>query len=236
MPVAKAAYNIVSVIKMSDPKVQLIRVTPTDLTITLREIFSSLSDLCWITKMPNVNRVFRMSMQQRAEKTIVKLKEELSLNPDSTISSNAGEYVVSELAHSIVVNELNYTDIPLGELFKEKVSGNPGFDFFAENPHAVIVLFGEAKYKSKANAYDSAFEQIDRFATEGKDIIDMADIEHFCSEESQENMAKGKKGYMAAFSATSMSDKILKSHIEQDDHFKSLLKYDELLCVAVNFS
>ena len=186
--------------------------------------------------MPNVNQAFRMSMELRAKRTVDKLKNELVLNPDSSISSSAGEYVVSELAHSVVVNDLSFIDIPLGELFREKISGNPGFDFYAENPSTVIILFGEAKYKGKTNAFDSAFEQIDRFVREGKDIMDMADLEHLCSERAQEKFVGGNKGFIAAFSSTSMSDKVLKSHIEKDEHYKNLLKYDEVVCVAVNLS
>lgn len=120
MVASKAAYNIVNVIPMSSPKVTLVRIEPTDLAITLREIYNSLANLCWINNLPNVSRVFRKSLQARATGTVEVLKNELVLNPDSSLSSSAGEYVVSELAHSTVVNELNYLDIPLGELIKQK--------------------------------------------------------------------------------------------------------------------
>lgn len=237
MVASKAAYNIVNVIPMSSPKVTLVRIEPTDLAITLREIYNSLANLCWINNLPNVSRVFKKSLQARATGTVEVLKNELVLNPDSSLSSSAGEYVVSELAHSTVVNELNYLDIPLGELIKQKVKGNPGFDFFSVNPTTMVLLFGEAKYKARANAYDSAFAQIVRFVEqEEKDIKDMADLEHLCPAGAQDKVADGIKGYMAAFSSTSMSDKVLKDHIEKHADFQKLLKYEELVCVAVNLS
>lgn len=70
MPVPKTAYNITSIIQMSDPKAKLIKIEPTDLTITLREIYHSLSDLCWINNLPNVSEMFKLSISARAEKTI----------------------------------------------------------------------------------------------------------------------------------------------------------------------
>ena len=236
MPVSKDAYTGKSIIKMSYPKSTLIRIEPTDLSITLREIYVSLSDLCWISKLPHVGRAFMTSIQNRSQKTLARIEEDLKLNPDSILASSAGEYVVSELGHSTVVNELNYLDIPLPELFKEKVKGNPGFDFYSENPDTEVLLFGEAKYIANANAYSDAFEQIDGFIGLGKDIDELASLEHFCSEDAQDKVVDGIKGYIAAFSSTSMRDEILVAHIEKDEHYKKILQYEEVVCVAVNLS
>lgn len=221
---------------MSDPKSMLIRIEPADLHITLREIYVSISDLCWISKLPHVSRAFVTSIQSRSQKTVARIEEDLKLNPDSSLASSAGEYIVSELAHSTIVNDLNYLDIPLPELFKEKIKGNPGFDFYSVNPDTEILLFGEAKYKAKVNAYDAAFEQIDRFVVNGKDIDELASLEHFCSETTQEKVVDGIKGYIAAFSSTSMSDEVLVAHIEKDKHYQKILHYEQVVCVAVNLS
>mgnify|MGYP007069860832 CR=1 FL=1 len=235
MPVPKTAYNITSIIQMSDPKAKLIRIEPTDLTITLREIYHSLSDLCWINNLPNVSEMFKLSIRARAEKTIGELGSELKLNPDSSVSSSAGEYIVSELARSTVVNDFGYMDIPLAELIKQKVKGNPGFDFFAVNRDTVVMIFGEAKYDASSNAYNRALSQIERFVEEeGKDVLDMMDLEHLVPEKSKENMAGGKKGYIAAFSSTSIPDDKLKENIENNKHYQALLKYEEVTCVAVS--
>lgn len=236
MPVSKAAYTVKGIIKMSDPKSTLIRIEPTDLSITLREIYISISDLCWISKLPHVSRAFMTSIQNRSKKTVARIEEDLKLNPDSSLASSAGEYVVSELSHSTVVNDLNYLDIPLPELFKEKVKGNPGFDFYSENPDTEVLLFGEAKYIANTNAYSDAFEQIDGFIDLGKDIDELANLEHFCSEGAQDKAVDGIKGYIAAFSSTSMRDEVLVAHIEKDKHYQKILHYEQVVCVAVNLS
>ena len=235
MPVPKTAYNITSIIQMSDPKAKLIRIEPTDLTITLRDIYLSLSDLCWINNLPNVSDMFKMSIRKRAENTISELGAELKLNPDSSVSSSAGEYIVSELAHSTVVNDFGYMDIPLAELIKQKVKGNPGFDFFAVNGKTVVMVFGEAKYDASSNAYNRALNQIVRFVEkEGKDVLDMMDLEHLVPEKAKENMEGGIKGYIAAFSSTYMPDDKLKANIEKNKYYQALLKYEEVTCVAVS--
>ena len=235
MPVPKTAYNLTCVIQMSDPKAKLIRIEPTDLTITLREIFLSLSNLCWINNLPNVSDMFKISIRKRAEKTIEKIGDELKFKPDSSLSSSAGEYIVSELAHSTVVNDFGYVDIPLAELIKQKKKGNPGFDFFAVNNDTVVMVFGEAKYNASSNAYNRAFSQIVRFVEEEeKDVLDMMDLEHLVPEKAKQNMVDGIKGYIAAFSSTSMSDDKLKTTIENNKHYQALLKYEEVICVAVS--
>ena len=67
-----------------------------------------------------------------------------------------------------------------------------------------------------------------------KDIKDILDLEHFCSESALNAAHQGKKGFAAAFSAKSTaSDNIIK-HIQRNDYYKKLIKYQELLLVAVN--
>lgn len=236
MSVSRDAYTIKGVLKMSNPKSILIRIEPTDIHITLREIYLSISNLCWISKLPHVSRAFVASIENRSKKTVTRIEDDLKLNSDSSLASSAGEYVVSELGHSAVVNELNYLDIPLPEVFKEKVKGSPGFDFYSENLDTEVLLFGEAKYKAKGNAYSDAFEQIEEFVEKGKDIDELANLEHFCSEIAQNKVVDGIKGYIAAFSSTSMRDEVLVAHIEKNEQYKKILQYEEVVCVAVNLS
>ena len=62
----------------------------------------------------------------------------------------------------------------------------------------------------------------------------MANLEHFSSDVAQEKVVDGIKGYIAAFSSTSIRDEILIAHIEKNEHYKKLLQYEEVVCVAVN--
>lgn len=90
----------------------------------------------------------RSSFQKRAEDTAKYLANKILKNDGDKITEDSGEYVVSELARAALVSELRYLDIHLAELFKEQVSGNPGFDFYSANNQRVII-FGEAKYNSR---------------------------------------------------------------------------------------
>ena len=149
------------------------------------------------------------------------------------VTRDTGEYVVSELARQALVNELKYLDIPLAELFKEQISGNPGFDFYSANLEQIII-FGEAKYKTGYGAYQSALEQINRFEQIGTDIEDLPDIDRFCSDEALANVNKKKKGFIAAFSSKSTRTEVLLKHLQENENFKSLSEYEELICIAIN--
>lgn len=117
-------------------------------------------------------------------------------------------------------------------MIKEQVVGNPGFDFYSENK-TNIMLFGEAKYVAKSNAYGKALEQIERFVNEGKDINDIATIKCFFSEAALVNVVRGNKGYIAAFSSTEIKTEDLIKNIQKNVHYKNLSPYKELICVAV---
>ena len=152
---------------------------------------------------------------------------------ESTVTSNSGEYVVSELARKAIVTQMTYLDIPLAELIKEKNVGNHGFDFYSKNLENIL-LFGEAKYVAGTNAYGSAFEQIVRFENEKRDSSDLIAIDRFCCDESKENFANGLKGYIAAFSSTTMPSETLIKNIKENANYISLGKFNEIICVAVN--
>jgi hypothetical protein len=176
----------------------------------------------------------RSSFRVRAEATVKYIADKIIRSTDDAITSDSGEYVISELARKTVVNELNYLDIPLAELIKEQRSGNPGFDFYTVNG-AKIILFGEAKYLSNQNAYGNSFKQIVRFEEEKRHIADLVDIDKFCCSESLENVATyNKKGFIAAFAAKNTSTDVLIRHIYNNENFKKLSKYEELICIAVN--
>lgn len=142
--------------------------------------------------------------------------------------------MVSELAREAIVSELNYLDIPLAELLGKKISGNPGFDFHSQNNATNTVIFGEAKYVTAHSGYPRAIDQIKAFVDDKKDIADIADLRDFCSAIALSRVIDGSKGFAAAFSAKSTpSDKLI-SAITAKDSFQELLKYEEVILVAVN--
>ena len=120
---------------------------------TLREVFTSLANLSWLNNFDE--SYIKNSFSVRANSTVDYITTNIIRKTDDCVTSDSGEYVVSELSRKAIVSELSYLDIPLGELIKEQKSGNPGFDFFSENLNNLI-LFGEAKYHRKKQMHTEA--------------------------------------------------------------------------------
>lgn len=217
----------------SNTKVIFIRINPYPLDDTLKYIYNEIFNKAWINKYKK--SVVRKSMEERCNKTIEKISEKLSLCQDDCISSEAGEYIVSILGKQALVENLNYLNIPLAELWKEKNLGNPGFDFHSESTENKIV-FGEAKYVCGKNAYNNSLSQINKFIGLKKDLIEMKDLNDLVSELATSNFENGKKGYAAAFSSTKIITDELIKNIIKNKFFKNFLIYDELLLVAVDIN
>ncbi len=224
-------YTIVDNLKIED-HITFIRINPTDIGLTLRHVFDSLSNTSWISSFDQ--EYIRDSYNQRANDTIDYISRKIIREDDDSITSDSGECVVSELARKSVVEQLGYLDIPLGELIKYKTYGNHGFDFFSVNNEKVI-LFGEAKYVATQAAYGNAFKQIHKFENvEKKDVKDIAEIDRFCCEQSKSNHAKGQKGFMAAFSSKNTNTKKLIEGIKQNEYYQKIKDFEEIICIAVN--
>jgi hypothetical protein len=214
-----------------DPNVLFIRLSPTNISVTLRQIVNSLSDLSWINEFDP--EYVRTSLSVRAQATVDHIANNIINSSDDKITQNSGEYVVSELARKSIIDILNHSDIPLAELFKQQKSGNPGFDFFSENAEMVI-FFGEAKYNSNQNAYGIAFDQIVTFETEKRDHSDLLDIERFCTAKALENVSSNIKGFAAAFSCKKTETSALVTNIKNNDNYKILKNFKGLLCIAID--
>lgn len=223
-------YAITEHIKLED-HITFIRINPTDIVVTLRNVFDSLSNLSWINEFDP--EYIRRSFSVRAAATVQYIADNIIRSTDDEITKDSGEYVISELARKTIVEELDYLDIPLAELIKEQKSGNPGFDFYSVNKVNVI-LFGEAKYLARQNAYGSALSQIVRFESEERHIADLLDIDKFCCPESLDNVVNNKKGFVAAFASKKTPTQIIVDNIKKNIDYVSLSKSDELICIAVN--
>ena len=216
----------------SPAKVQFFRIDPEDLSATLENILRALMDLSWLSKFDQDYE--KIAFNSRAQKTIADIKNKFEQCIDDSITKDAGEYVVSELARETLITQLDYLDIPLDELVGKQRSGNPGFDFHSQNKVTDTVIFGEAKYVSKTTAYSSALPQIVEFIGDGKDVEDLPELKPFCTPSALQRAAKGIKGFSAAFSAKSTgTDKIIKNIVKRKD-FQDLLQYEEIILVAVD--
>ncbi|MNK04080.1 hypothetical protein D3C87_219360 [compost metagenome] len=214
-----------------DKHITFLRVNPTDISITLREILLSFNDLSWISRFDEDYQ--KTSYTLRAEKTAKYIADYIIEANAEKITSDSAEYVVSELARQAIVQQLKYLDVPLAELFKKNVALNPGFDFYTRNL-SEILLFGEAKYVAKQNAYGSSLKQIIKFIEQQQDLTDLIDIKDFFCKNSLSNCSKGNRGFIAAFSAKGTATKQLIENIKSNKHFMEASKYQELICVAVN--
>ena len=219
--------------KVISPKIHFYRIEPTaqGLDASIREIFDSISQLCWLSKFDG--SFLKDSFSVCANYSINYIKNNVLNKNTDKATEEAGEYVVSELSRQTIVNRKGYLDVPLGELFKQKASGNPGFDYFSRNLNDEI-LFAEAKYKSSSNAYGVATKQIVQFIDIRKDISDLKDLQPFVGENACYKATQGEKGFIVAFSATDMKTDMLIRHLQENDCYKKLCGYNELICVAVN--
>lgn len=208
-----------------------IRIEPENLAVTIQDIIVTLSDLSWISKFDLA--YIRTSFNKRAKDTADYLAQKITRDDSDKITEDSGEYIVSELAREALVEELNYLDIPLAELFKEQVSGNSGFDFYSANKEKIII-FGEAKYNSRRNAYGVGMEQVDRFIREGQDISDLVDIDKFFDSESLQLANIGEKAYAVAFAAKGTSSDVIIKGILNNSHYKNIVCNRETIFLAVN--
>lgn len=209
-----------------------IRVNPGDLSETINDIINKFFDMSWVDKIEN--DVIKDSYRKRAMNTARNIKEKIENSDNDNLTRNAGEYVVSELSREAIVEHLKYKDIPLAELFKEKASNNPGFDFYSENEIDKFIVFGEAKYNSSHNAYGIAMSQVDRFIQEGKDLVDVASLQDYVSEDSIKNFNNQLKGYAIAFASKDMNSEIIIKNIKQNPSYNSISLYSETIFIAVN--
>lgn len=223
-------YKIIDNRKI-DAHITFIRINPTDIKLTLKEVFESLSDLSWLSKFDGTYII--ESFNERAKNTIEFIADNIIKSNDDSVTSSSGEYIVSELARKSIVTELKYLDIPLAELIKKQKIGNPGFDFYSENS-TNIILFGEAKYLTDKNAYGKAFEQIIKFEKNKNDIEDLIDFDRFCSNDSLKKFQKSEKGFIAAFSSKKISTDQLIKNISKNAHFIQIKKFSEVICIAVD--
>ena len=230
MTEVERGYEIIESLDV-EPHIKFFRIRPTDIKLTLRSVFESLSNNSWIMKFDN--SFLKQTFSVRFRSTIDYISSNIIHEEDDSLTSDSAEYVISEIARSTIVEQLDYLDIPLGELIKEQKSGNPGFDFYSMNK-SDIILFGEAKYVAKQNAYGRALEQIYRFHTEQRDVADLLDIQNLCPKTSCDEVCNGNKGFIAAFSSKSTPTERLIGNIKNNNNYQNLSSHKELILVAVD--
>lgn len=160
-------------------------------------LIHQLNDTNWMSTLDDIDRV---AYDERARQTIEKLTQVvIQALEESGLTKEFGEYLISHSAQEILHNEFRHTKIPLAELWKERKTGNPGFDFHTLS-NTDILVFGEAKYQTHQSPYKKAIQQVDNFINEKKDRKELTDLRRFVSENASRKVIVGDKGYTLAFS------------------------------------
>lgn len=200
-----------------------------DVQSRAKEMIETISNKSWITALSAVDRV---SYAARAQKTVSKLVDDIFSKVSSAVTTEFGEYVISMSAQDALQDKAGHTKVPLAELFKERLSGNSGFDFHTES-ETNLIAYGEAKYSGNTNPYRAALTQIARFIRDEKDVAELADLSRFVSEVAQEAALEGRKAYVAAFSLNADNPEAIFSSIIKTEYMLPLLCYPELYLIGV---
>ncbi len=209
--------------------IYVIHVLIDDLSEQVSEMISIIMNKSWISKLSPVDKI---SLESRAKRTITKLVDEIFKKVTNTITTDFGEYLVSMSAQTALETSLTHHRVPLAELFKEKVTGNPGFDFHTES-HTTLVAFGEAKFSGDDSPYSNALSQICKFISLEKDVAELTDLCKFVSEKAISSAMENNKAYIAAFSLNAAKPDRIFENILSSDYIKPILKYSELYLIGV---
>ncbi|MBK0371037.1 hypothetical protein [Flavobacterium agrisoli] len=209
--------------------VNCIHVQITNLKSIVDEIHETIADTSWIDKLDALSQeIFRAT----SERTIDKIVNQIIAGMTSTVNEDIGEYIVSYAGQSALETNFSHIKIPLAELLKEKVSGNPGFDFHTLSAKRFLV-FGEAKFSLDGTPRAIALDQIGEFITLKKEIAEVQTFRPFMDDECEKNILAGMRGYAAAFSFNAKDiDTIFKNALESDI-IDELIKHNELYLIAV---
>ncbi|WP_237156119.1 hypothetical protein [Photobacterium leiognathi] len=139
------------------------------------EMITAIQDVCWLNEL---NPIAKHSYEARAQRTIDKLVNDILKKVEDDVTEEFGEFMISASAQDALVEAFDHVKVPLAELLKEKISGNPGFDFHTETSESLIA-FGEAKYSGSNNPYRNALEQIKEFIDLKKHNAEVVDLQHF---------------------------------------------------------
>ncbi|WP_318445736.1 hypothetical protein [Photobacterium leiognathi] len=193
------------------------------------EMITAIQDVCWLNEL---NPIAKHSYEARAQRTIDKLVNDILKKVEDDVTEEFGEFMISASAQDALVEAFDHVKVPLAELLKEKISGNPGFDFHTETSESLIA-FGEAKYSGSKNPYRNALEQIKEFIDLKKHNAEVVDLQHFVTPDAVHNQIQGRSAYIAAFSVNSKKANNIISNAFDSDYLKNLKDQEELYLIGV---
>lgn len=189
-----------------------------------KEMTEIVLDTSWITQL---NPLRKKSYEPAAQITIKKLVEDVFNWVENSVSINFWEYLISFSAQKALEKTHKHKKVPLPELFKEKLSGNPWFDFHTET-HVQNIAFGESKYNSSKTPRKDTLEQVIRFIDQKKDDMDLLHLESFVTWIALQNAQENRKSYVAAFSLNAKNPNTIFENALKSKEIKSLIENTEI--------
>jgi len=194
----------------------------------VQEFETYISDTSWIN---NLDEISKKAFKVNAEKTIDKIVTDIIGGITTNVNEDIGEFIVSYSAQLALEIEYSHQRIPLAELLKEKVLGNPGFDFHTISSNKYLV-FGEAKFSLDSTPRARALNQIEEFIGD-RDNAELKWLEPFLDPTTKANIIKDEKGYAAAFSLNGENIITILNNALASDPIKEIIKHKELYLIAV---
>lgn len=209
--------------------VHCIHVQIKDINAVAKELTDEISDTSWI---PKLDRMSQQTFKATSDRTIDHLVNEIFTGVITTVGADIGEYIVSYVGQSVLASEYKHIKIPLAELLKEKISGNPGFDFHTISSKRFLV-FGEAKFSADDTPRAIALNQIGKFITLAKDFAELNSLRAFLDTDVYDHMADGKRGYAAAFSFNASNIDLIFKNALESTIIDDLTNHHELYLIAI---
>lgn len=194
----------------------------------VEEFEKHISDTSWINSLDEISKI---TFKATSQKTIDKIVNDIIAKVKTKVNEDIGEFIVSYSAQTALEVTYSHTKIPLAELLKEKISGNPGFDYHTISTNNYLV-FGEAKFSLDKTPRANALEQIETFIND-RDNAELLWLQPFLDPVTKANIVKGEKGYAAAFSHNNKKILTTLSKAIASKPIKEIIKHKELYLIAV---
>ena len=208
-----------------------VQINHADFPQEARRIVDILSDNCWLSKLDEIDQAaYSERMQDTLDNIVADIENGSRAGASKAMVKVFMEYLISVNAQRALI-EKEHGEIPLAELWKEKASGNPGFDFHTISPHQMLV-FGEAKYTKNGSPYSNAISQVVKFIKRKKHTKELSDLRRFALKPVKK-VLKGQFGVAAAFSVKAGKAAHRIEQTIRHNAFKELLANKEVYILAV---